>query len=169
MYGAVVLCMAAIGALVFGSLKGGPAQSPSSPSASASSGSAPIRFVTPPAHVYHGLFRCIGKRGAFSVAVAFPDFGKRSWDVASSDFKGPDPRFGQYARLAGGHGKHVEAGGHASAWYARLVGFVIPNDGPKQRVVIKLKGRPGGTFVLIPTQAGVFKRDSGTQSSAWLG
>jgi hypothetical protein len=87
------------------------------------------------------------------------------WAATSSQDFAP----GKYGRLAGGHGQHVEAGGHASARYARLVGSVIPNDGPKQRVVIKLKGRPEGTFVLIPTQPGVLKRDSGTQSSTWLG
>ena len=32
----------------------------------------------------------------------------------------------------------------------------------KQRVVITMKGRPQGVFVLTPLQAGILKRDSGT-------
>ena len=77
---------------------------------------------------------------------------------------------GRGFEFVGGKGKHVELGGHASGWYARLVGFVVPKDrGPKQHVVIKLKGRPSGTFTLFPTEPGVVKRDSGTQTSRWFG
>jgi hypothetical protein len=35
--------------------------------------------------------------------------------------------------------------------------------------VIELSGRPSGTFVLVPTEPGVLEKDSGTQSSGWLG
>ena len=121
-------------------------------------------------HVYHGVFELRGKLGSLSLAVAFPRTGRRSWDVMGRDFNPGPLHSGQYDLLAGGHGEHVEAGGRKSSWYARLVGSVIRADrGPKQRVVIKIKGRPEGTFVLIPTQPGVLKRDSGTQSSSWRG
>ena len=45
---------------------------------------------------------------------------------------------------------------------ARLVGFVTRPGEAKQRVVITMKGRPQGVFVLTPLQPGVLKRDSGT-------
>jgi hypothetical protein len=40
-----------------------------------------------------------------------------------------------------GGGFHVEAGGHARKWYARLVGYATAKRGAKkQHVVISLKG-----------------------------
>lgn len=131
------------------------------------------RFVPgSPADVGHFRFTLNGERGTLTVVVAFLGFGKWSWHVARSGGRAPLARgihSGQYDQLAGGRGGHVEVRGHASAWYARLVGFVIPKGGPRQRVVIKLKSRPEGTFALIPAQPGSLKRDSGTQSSGWLG
>jgi hypothetical protein len=68
-----------------------------------------------------------------------------------------------------GEGRHVEVGGHETTWYARLVGYVRTKRGPRQHVVIKLKGRPEGTFVITPTEQGPLERDSGTQTSWTLG
>jgi hypothetical protein len=166
-YAGVVFSITAVGVFL---LATGPSTSEGGSPGVVAGASTPAVRVAADQHVYHGRFRLDGKRGSFGVAVAFPSSGKRSWDVVGGDLPFASARrFGQYARLAGGHGQRVEAGGHKSAWYARLVGFVIPNEGPKQRVVIKLKGRPEGTFVLIPAQPGVLKRDSGTQSSGWMG
>ena len=61
-----------------------------------------------------------------------------------------------------GSGRMVGLGGHGQAWHARLVGFVSRPGEAKQRVVITMKGRPKGVFVLTPLQPGVLKRDSGT-------
>jgi hypothetical protein len=72
------------------------------------------------------------------------------------------PGTGQYAQITG-RGRIVRIGGHAQAWNAGLVGFVTRPGAAKQRVVITLKGRPKGVFVLTPLQPGVLKRDSGTQ------
>jgi hypothetical protein len=51
--------------------------------------------------VYHGRFSLDGQRGSFSVAVAFPGFGKRSWDVVGSDFI-PGLRSGQVRTVGRG-------------------------------------------------------------------
>jgi hypothetical protein len=99
----------------------------------------------------------------------------RSWNVAAPNWPSGLGLTGQYAQIArgrwGGSGHRVEAGGHASEWYARLFGAVTSKRGVgmRQRVVIKLSGRPNGTLTLIPTEPGVLKRDSGTQSSGFLG
>ena len=61
------------------------------------------------------------------------------------------------------------SGGHQAAWYARLFGWVSRPGGAKQRVLITLKGRPNGVFVLRPLEPGVLKRDSGTQHSFGTG
>jgi hypothetical protein len=149
---------------------GATAAAPESAVAAVAGSMIPMARVTTDQNIYHGSFQLRGKRGSFYVALAFPSVGRRSWDVIGSDFPRRARFFGQYTRLAGGHGKHVVAGGHKNSWQARLVGWVIPKDrGPKQRIVITLQGRPKGTFVLIPTQPGVLKRDSGTQSSDWNG
>jgi len=68
-----------------------------------------------------------------------------------------------------GEGRHVEVGGHETTWYARLVGYVKTKGGPRQHVVIKLKGRPAGTFVITPTERGPLERDSGIHTSWSLG
>jgi hypothetical protein len=168
-YGSVV-ALAVVATVIFATLRG-PSTTGGAPLAVGGSGAPVARVATNPPHVYHGVFRLRGTHGSLAIAIAFPDTGGRWWDVISGpQFPRADPRSGQYDPLAGGHGEHVEAGGHASAWHARLVGLVIPKDrGPKQPVVIKLKGGPTGTFVLIPRKPGVLERDSGTQNSAWLG
>jgi hypothetical protein len=164
MYAGAVLSFAVVAAIVLAMIQG-PAQSQRSSSAVVAGPRTPVPGVVASVHVRHFVFRLLGERGSLWVAVAFPAVGTRSWDALGGYFgHAADVRFGQSNRQGGGYGKHVEAGGHASAWHARLVGFVIPKDGgPKQRVVLKLKGRPEGTFTLVPLQAGALKRDSGTQ------
>lgn len=126
----------------------------------------PASRVATNVHVAYGVFRLRGERGSLSVAIAVPDAGTRWWDVRDRKFG----RDGQYDVLAGGRGKHVVMGGHATTWYARLAGFVMPKGREsKQRVVIKIKGRPEGRFTLVPLEAGVLKRDAGTQDSFWTG
>ncbi len=71
------------------------------------------------------------------------------------------PATGQYAHVTG-RGRIVRIGGHAQAWHARLEGFVTRPGEAKQRVVITMKGRPKGVFVLTPLQPGILKRDAGT-------
>ena len=68
---------------------------------------------------------------------------------------------GQYVEVTG-RGRVVRIGGHKQAWSARLEGFVTRPGEAKQRVVITMKGRPEGVFVLTPLEPGVLKRDSGT-------
>ena len=73
----------------------------------------------------------------------------------------PVPATGQYVQVSG-RGRIVQLGGQAQAWHARLEGFVTRPGEAKQRVVLTMKGRPEGPFVLTPLQPGVLKRDSGT-------
>jgi hypothetical protein len=73
----------------------------------------------------------------------------------------PFARGDRHLQMRGG-GHFVEAGGRGTSWYARLVGYVTPKGGPRQHVVVKLKGRGTGTFVITPTKPGTLKRDSGT-------
>jgi hypothetical protein len=68
---------------------------------------------------------------------------------------------GQYVRVTG-RGRVVRIGGHKQGWSARLEGFVTRPGEAKQPVVITMKRRPEGVFVLIPREPGVLKRDSGT-------
>ena len=122
-------------------------------------------------HVSYGVFRLRGERGSLSVAIASPEAGTRSWDLVVRKFgRAAVSRDGQYDLLAGGRGEHIVTGGHATTWYARLAGLVIPKGHrSKQRVVVKLKGRPAGTFTLVPLEAGVLQPDAGTQGSYWTG
>jgi hypothetical protein len=173
-YAGVVLSVALIGAIVLATLLG-----PSTPSSSApalvAGPNGPALFVASGQHIYRGIFRCAGKRGSFTVSLQFHSPGSRSWDLEAHSISTPllFARTGQYGKLArsGGGGRRVQAGGHASEWYARLFGVVHSSRGVglKQRVVIELSGRPSGTFVLIPAEPGVLQRDSGSQSSSWLG
>ena len=71
------------------------------------------------------------------------------------------PYRGQYVQVTG-RGRVVRIGDHAQAWHARLEGFVTRPGEQRQRVVITMKGRPQGVFVLTPLEPGVLKRDSGT-------
>jgi len=178
LYGAIASSLAVIWTIVFATLQG-PADSPEgSPpvledaSAQASPASVIASRPVAPAHSVHGLFDLDGEHGNIKVAVRLSGQG-REWDVVHGSLRPRRPgeiggrNTGQYALLVGGGG-HVEAGGHAGSWYARLAGYV-ENGGPRQHVVIMLKGRPSGTFVITPTEPGPLERDSGTQRSGWLG
>ena len=169
MYGGIVLALAVVGGILFATLR--PPSSESGSPAVVASPSFPVSGVAVSQNRSVALFRLKGERGNLALSIAFPATYPRFWNIhGGGQFSGLDLRSGQYDPLVGGKGKHVELGGHASGWYARLVGFVVPKDrGPKQHVVIKLKGRPSGTFTLFPTEPGVVKRDSGTQTSRWFG
>jgi len=174
-YGGVGLSIAVAGAIVFAILQG-PANPPSgSPAVAgqnaqvAPSAQAP-RFLAG-GHIANAFFKLDGKRGRLLVHIRFPDSELRSWAIPrSSRIGGPfewKPT-GPYALMSGGGG-HVEVGGHASTWYARLVGYVRTGNGARQHVVIKIKGRPEGTFVVIPTRPGALMRDTGFHTSWTLG
>jgi hypothetical protein len=173
-YAGVVFSVAVIGAIVLGTLRGAPQSQSTSPAISAGP-SPPVVPVATSEHVVHGIFRCTGKLGTFTVQVHFVSSGRRSWNLVPPSWPTGLGPTGQYARIArgreGGSGRRVQAGGHGREWYARLFGVVTSRRGvgTKQRVIIELNGRPNGTFVLIPSQPGVLKRDSGTQSSGFLG
>jgi hypothetical protein len=159
-YAGVVLTLFVIGAVVLGTLRQ-PAQSPGVFLASPVGGGVPLGATGVSQHVYHGEFRARGKRGSFGLSLQFEGPSRaRSWVIG--------PGSGQYEGITGrGHGFQV--GGHAAGWSARITGFVKPAGAVRQKVVITLRGRPDGSFVLIPARSGVVKRDAGTQSSAWLG
>jgi hypothetical protein len=173
-YAGVVFSVALIGAMVLATWPH-PSTSSSSAPALVAGPNGPARFVASDEHIYSGIFRLEGRRGRLTVSLRFGSSGSRSWVLAPHSISTPPlhARTGQYGKLArpGGGGKRVQAGGHASEWYARLFGFVhsARGVGLKQPVVVELSGRPSGTFVLIPTGPGLLERDSGTQSSSWLG
>jgi hypothetical protein len=169
-----VLLLAVIGGIVFASLQGRANSQSDFDSAAVLVGpnAAPVFGVNASEHFLIGRFRCRGKRGTFTLLLGFGSSGSRNWSVASS--RGlSEPRTGQYDRLVvrrGPAGHDIAAGGRGNAWTARLRGFVTATEtGMKQRVVIRLRGRPKGTFALIPTEPGVLKRDSGTQWNTFLG
>ena len=160
MYAGVVFSMAVIGATVFASLRG-PAPSQSGSPAIAAGSGIPVAQVNPSQHIYHGEFGADGRRGSFGISLRFAGPGRvRSWVLR--------PGSGQYAGITG-RGQGFQVGGHAAAWSARIVGLVRVAGARRQKVVISLRGRPDGSFVLVPTAPGVLQRDSGTQSSGWLG
>jgi hypothetical protein len=167
-YVGVVVAAAVIATVIVATLEG-PSTTGGTPLAAGGSSAPAARVppLTPGVSVRD--FRLRGKQGRLTISIVWwRDRGTGFWNVHGRP-PDQDLRSGQYDALGGAKGKHVEAGGHASGWYARLVGLAIPYHAPKQRVVIKLKGRPEGTFVLIPMEPGVLKRDSGTQSSRWFG
>jgi hypothetical protein len=114
-------------------------------------------------HVQTGFFPSEGKRGRFTVRILFSrDAGGeqvRRWSIVP-EAPASASSTGQYAQVTG-RGRIVRIGGHAQAWSARLAGFVTRPGEAKQRVVITMKGRPQGVFVLTPLQPGVLRRDSG--------
>ena len=119
-------------------------------------------------HVQTRFFSSEGKRGSFTVRILFiRDAGGKSarrWSIvpeASDWAPASASSTGQYAQVTG-RGRIVRIGGHAQAWSARLEGFVTRPGEAKQRIVITMKGRPQGVFVLTPLQPGVLGRDSGT-------
>jgi hypothetical protein len=118
-------------------------------------------------HVYHGEFDLKGKRGTLHISLRFEYGGFRSWQVGQPRGVAADGT-GAYDGLTG-RGQRFQAGGHKDAWYARIAGFVQRPGETKQWVVIDLKGRPDGTFVLTPKKTGALKRDTGAQTSGWLG
>jgi len=170
-YGGVGLSIAVIGAIVFAILQGptnpqsGAPAVPVGPQAQAAPSAQAPRFLAG-GHVAHAFFRLYGRRGNVQVVIHFPDSGERTWVLPRGQFSWQPT--GPYARMSG-EGRHVEVGGHETTWYARLVGYVRTKGGPRQHVVIKLKGRPAGTFVITPTQQGPLKRDSGRQDSWSMG
>ena len=125
-------------------------------------------------HVQRGFFPSEGKRGSFTVRILFMsgDAGGeqvrtwRAWSMIPQPGL-PSPAdvaaTGQYVQVTG-RGRIVRIGGKAQAWSARLEGFVTRPGEAKQRVVITMKGRPNGVFVLTPLQPGFLKRDSGTHT-----
>jgi hypothetical protein len=111
-------------------------------------------------HVERSNYSIEGKRGNFRLRILFTDQA-RSWRIVPEP--GTEAATGQYAHVTG-RGRIVELGGHAQAWHARLEGFVTRPGEAKQRVVITMKGRPQGPFVLAPLHPGLLKRDSGTHT-----
>jgi hypothetical protein len=114
-------------------------------------------------------FAIEGKRGTFSVRILSAGQGTgrtgRTWRLVPELSPAPDASStvastGQYVRVTG-RGRVVRIGGHKQGWSARLEGFVTRRGEAKQRVVITMKGRPEGVFVLTPLEPGVLKRDSG--------
>jgi hypothetical protein len=134
--------------------------------------SLPSQRVAAKEHSGHLWLPSKGKRGSFTVELRITSSGTlpikrtRSWWLGSSDPQ--DAMKGQYAQITGGGGR-LSSGGHQAGWYARLFGTVSRPGGAKQRVLITLKGRPNGLFVLTPLEPGVLKRDSGTQHSYGTG
>jgi hypothetical protein len=120
-------------------------------------------------HVQRSFYTSESKRGSFTVRILFMSDaagdGTRGWRILPEpgwyEKAGVVPATGQYVQVSG-RGPIVRMGGHAQAWNARLVGLMSRPGEAKQRVVITMKGRPKGVFVLTPLQPGFLKRDSGT-------
>ena len=108
-------------------------------------------------HFKRSFFDSEGKRGSFGVRI----LSNRSWRIVPETATDIVTPTGQYVHVTA-RGRVVRIGDHAQAWHARLEGFVTRPGEAKQRVVITMKGRPKGVFVLTPLQPGVLKRDSGT-------
>ena len=118
-------------------------------------------------HVADSVFPSDGKRGSFTVHIlVISDAGEltRSWRIVPEPMGTPSPT-GQYVKVSG-RGRILRLGGRAQAWHAGIVGFVSRPGETKQRVLITMKGRPEGVFVLSPLQPGFLKRDTGTQKYA---
>jgi hypothetical protein len=120
-------------------------------------------------HVARSFYPSEGKRGSFTLRfVSMSDAAgdrTREWRILPEPQSYAEsvsvPATGQYAQVSG-RGRILRQGGHAQAWHAGLVGFMSRPGEAKQRVVITMKGRPQGVFVLTPLQPGFLKRDSGT-------
>ena len=169
MYGGILISMAVVGTIVFASFQRS-AQSQSTSPAFTAGPSLPSHRVAANEHSGHLWLPSEGKRGSFTVEMRVTTSGTlpikrtRSWWVRSFD----TPMTGQYAGITGGRGR-LSSGGHQAGWYARLFGTVSRPGAAKQRVLITLKGRPHGVFMLTPLEPGVLKRDSGTQHSFGTG
>jgi hypothetical protein len=116
-------------------------------------------------HGKRSFFPSDGKRGSFTVRIVNIDQAL-SWRIVPEPIMGTPSPTGQYVQVSG-RGRVLRIGGHAEAWHAGLVGFVTRPGEAKQRVVITMKGRPKGVFVLTPLQPGFLKRDSGTRKHEW--
>jgi hypothetical protein len=130
-----------------------------------------------PPHAERSFYPAAGKRGSFTVRFVSRTDGAggytREWRILPQpetwSREASVPATGQYVRVSG-RGRIVQSRGHAQGWRARLVGFMTRNGEAKQGVVITMKGRPMGVFVLTPLQTGFLKRDSGThEHSATMG
>ena len=126
-------------------------------------------FGNSPPHVQRSFYPSEGKRGSFTLRFVSMSDGAgghtREWRILPEPGKvyagSSVPATGQYVHVTG-RGRILRSGGHAQAWHAGLVGFMSRPGEAKQRVVITMKGRPQGVFVLTPLQPGFLKRDSGT-------
>jgi hypothetical protein len=171
-YGGVLISTAVICTIVFASFQRS-AQSQSTSPAFTAGTSLPSHRIAANEHSGHGWFPSKGKRGSFTVELRTTSSGTlpikrtRSWWFGSLYPQAPMTT-GQYAQVTGGGGR-LSSGGHQAGWYARLFGVVSRHGGAKQRVLITLKGRPNGVFVLTPLEPGVLERDSGTQHSFGTG
>lgn len=119
-------------------------------------------------HVQRSYYPSQGKKGSFTVRILLMSDQTRGWRIGPeepgmfvSPSLSPSPT-GQYVHVSG-RGRIPGLGGSAQAWHARLEGFVTRPGEAKQRVLITMKGRDQGVFVLTPLQPGFLKRDSGTQ------
>jgi len=172
MYAGVAFAIAVIGAIVFATSRGpvnpqiGSSAALGGPGAQAG-GSARALALPGTKRALLGHFRLDGRRGGLTVIISFYR-GEQDWSWEIPSREQGFPRSGQYERTVG-RGGHVEAGGHADDWYARLVGYIKAKGGQRQHVVIRIKGRPTGTFVLTPTKPGALKRDTGTHYSGFRG
>src|SRR5262245_48361040 len=125
-------------------------------------------FLGESKHVYHGVLPAQGKMGDVTIHLMFGS--TRRWEIRPVAFVpgGGGPPSGQYVDVTGG-GRVVQVGGHQQSWRARLEGFVARAGSAKQRVVVIIRGRPNGFFVIRPLQDGAVHADSGSQSSTWMG
>lgn len=174
MYGGVVISMAVVGTIVFASFQRS-AQSQSTSAAFTAGASLPSYRLATSEHSGHLWFPSKGKRGSFTIDLRSESSGTlpikftRSWRLRPKTTFDPQLSVtGQYAQITGGGGRSPGSG-HQAAWHTRLVGVVSRPGAAKQRVLITLKGRPNGVFVLTPLEPGVLKRDSGTQHSFGTG
>jgi hypothetical protein len=173
MYGGVFISMAVVGTIVFASFQRSALSQSTSPAFTAGP-SLPAHRIAANQHSGHLWFPSKGKRGSFTVELRTTSSGTlpitrtRSWWLRGFDTPGKLALTGQYAQVTGGGGRY-QRGGHQAGWYARLVGVVSRPGAAKQRVLITLKGRSNGVFVVTPLQPGVLKRDSGTYHSFGTG
>ena len=130
-------------------------------------GSRQTDFAHGKLHVGTTFFASEGKRGSFRVWILTSQPNAptsyepvRTWRIVPEPAPDVTPT-GQYVQV-NGRGRVVRIGGHKQAWSARLEGFVTRPGEAKQRVVITMKARPKGAFVLTLLEPGVLKRDSGT-------
>lgn len=161
--------MAVVGTLAFASLQR-TAQSQSTSPAFTAGANLPSFRLAGSVRRAHIWFTSKGKRGNFTIELRSESSGTppfqytRSWWLRGFDTPAQLAPTGQYGQITGG-GRRSRGSGYRAAWHIRLVGVVSRPGAARQRVLITLKGRPDGVFVLTPLEPGVLKRDSGTQDS----